>query len=98
LIEHESIEAYLDSIDEQTPLALLSKKAGPTHFQLAPVKGMHFIFGKESAGIPDWLIQKYAQRTFRIPMIDPRVRSLNLSNAVSIVAYEALGTFQNLRA
>ena len=48
-----------------------------------------FLFGRESAGLPDWLREKYRDRCIRIPM-RPAVRSLNLSNAAAILTYEAL--------
>ena len=53
-------------------------------------KGNDFImFGKESAGIPEEILVKYADTSVRIPMIG-EIRSLNLSNSVSIILYEAL--------
>jgi tRNA (cytidine/uridine-2'-O-)-methyltransferase len=47
------------------------------------------VFGGESRGLPDGLRADLAPLC-RIPMAEPRVRSLNLSNAVAIVVYEAL--------
>jgi len=47
------------------------------------------VFGSESRGLPESLLTKYAERTLRIPIRDA-VRSLNLSNAVAVAAYEAL--------
>lgn len=47
------------------------------------------MFGKESAGIPEEILVDYEDTCIRIPMLD-RIRSLNLSNSVSIVLYEAL--------
>ncbi len=47
------------------------------------------MFGKETAGLPQWLREKYRDRCIRIPMIS-EARSLNLSNSVAILAYEAL--------
>ena len=47
------------------------------------------MFGKETAGLPQWLREKYRERCLRIPMIS-EARSLNLSNSVAILAYEAL--------
>ena len=44
---------------------------------------------KETAGLPEWLREKYRDRCIRIPMKD-EARSLNLSNSVAILAYEAL--------
>lgn len=47
------------------------------------------MFGKESAGIPEEILVDYEQTCIRIPMLDT-IRSLNLSNSVAIVLYEAL--------
>ena len=47
------------------------------------------MFGKESAGIPEEILVNYEETCIRIPMLD-KIRSLNLSNSVSIVLYEAL--------
>ena len=55
------------------------------------------LFGKETKGLPEDLLQKYIQGTIRIPMIGD-LRSLNLSNSVAIIAYEILrqGDFKTL--
>lgn len=47
------------------------------------------MFGKESAGIPEEILVENEETCIRIPMLDD-IRSLNLSNAVAIVLYEAL--------
>ena len=47
------------------------------------------MFGKESAGIPEEILVENEENCIRIPML-PEIRSLNLSNAVAIVLYEAL--------
>ncbi|MFZ5592608.1 MAG: tRNA (uridine(34)/cytosine(34)/5-carboxymethylaminomethyluridine(34)-2'-O)-methyltransferase TrmL [Bacillota bacterium] len=47
------------------------------------------VFGKETQGLPRELLEAYSEQCIRIPML-PGVRSLNLSNAVAIVLYEAL--------
>ncbi len=47
------------------------------------------MFGKESAGIPEEILLDYKNTAVRIPMY-PEIRSLNLSNSVAIVLYEAL--------
>ena len=47
------------------------------------------MFGKESAGIPEEILVNYEETCIRIPMLD-QIRSLNLSNSVAIVLYEAL--------
>lgn len=47
------------------------------------------MFGKESAGIPEEILIEHPDECIRIPML-PEIRSLNLSNSVNIVLYEAL--------
>ena len=49
----------------------------------------YIMFGKESAGIPEELLVENEENCIRIPML-PTIRSLNLSNSVAIVLYEAL--------
>ena len=51
--------------------------------------GDYIMFGKESAGIPEEILIKHPDQCIRIPML-PEERSLNLSNSVSIILYEAL--------
>ncbi len=56
------------------------------------------MFGKESAGIPEEILIDYEETCIRIPMLD-EIRSLNLSNSVAIVLYEALrqNNFSNMQ-
>ena len=52
-------------------------------------KDDYIMFGKESAGIPEEILVDYEETCIRIPMLE-KIRSLNLSNSVAIVLYEAL--------
>ena len=58
----------------------------------------YIMFGKESAGIPEEILVDHEENCIRIPML-PQIRSLNLSNSVAIVLYEALrqNEFQNMQ-
>lgn len=49
----------------------------------------YIMFGKESAGIPEDILYANSENCIRIPML-PDIRSLNLSNSVAVVLYEAL--------
>jgi tRNA (cytidine/uridine-2'-O-)-methyltransferase len=51
--------------------------------------GDFFVFGKETAGLPQALLDAHAETCLRIPMTD-KVRSLNLANSAAILVYEAL--------
>jgi tRNA (cytidine/uridine-2'-O-)-methyltransferase len=50
----------------------------------------YLIFGRETAGLPKQLLDDYRDSWVRIPMFRDKVRSLNLSNCVALVLYEAL--------
>lgn len=66
-----------------------STKGKQEYTQAPYADGCYLMFGKETAGLPRWLIEQNIHKTYRIPMISD-VRSLNLSNSVAIVLYEAL--------
>jgi tRNA (cytidine/uridine-2'-O-)-methyltransferase len=50
----------------------------------------YLVFGRETAGLPKKLLQDNPDRWLRIPMFNPNARSLNLSNCVALVLFEAL--------
>ncbi|HEY7316061.1 MAG TPA: TrmH family RNA methyltransferase, partial [Candidatus Binatia bacterium] len=50
----------------------------------------YLVFGPETRGLPQEMLDENPDRSYRIPMMGAGVRSLNLSNAVSIVLYEGL--------
>lgn len=71
---------------------LFTKTAEQSYTGVNFKPGDVLVFGSESQGLPPSLLAGHAERQLRIP-IRPQVRSLNLSNAVGIVAYEALRQF-----
>jgi tRNA (cytidine/uridine-2'-O-)-methyltransferase len=50
----------------------------------------YLVFGRETAGVPRALLDAHADTWVRIPMFHPQARSLNLSNCVALVLFEAL--------
>ncbi|MBP2623402.1 tRNA (cytidine(34)-2'-O)-methyltransferase [Streptococcus oricebi] len=50
----------------------------------------YFLFGREDKGLPEDFMRQHRDKVLRIPMNDQHVRSLNVSNAVCMVVYEAL--------
>lgn len=48
------------------------------------------VFGRESVGLPPEIRDRYRDRLLKIPMVDPGLRSLNLSTSVALALYEAL--------
>jgi tRNA (cytidine/uridine-2'-O-)-methyltransferase len=67
-----------------------SARARRSYFSVAYARGDHLVFGSETRGLPPALLAAHRNATLVIPMTSPHVRSLNLSNAVSIAVYEAL--------
>lgn len=64
-------------------------KAQHTYTEVNYEPDCYIMFGKESAGIPEEILVDNPETCIRIPMLDS-IRSLNLSNSVAIVLYEAL--------
>lgn len=87
---HESLEDFLEKYGQET-IYLSTTKATKYYSDFEYVDGCFIMFGKETAGLPAWLHDKYADSQIKIPMMEHKdVRSLNLSNSVNIVAFEAL--------
>ncbi len=68
---------------------LLTTKAKKHYTEARFTDNCYLLFGKETAGLPDWLRKKYAENCIRLPMRQD-ARSLNLSNSAAVVCYEAL--------
>lgn len=90
VIRHPGLEEFLNGLPQDAAKVFFSKKAGHTVFDHQYQAETYLIFGKETAGLPDWVINSFPTETVRIPMYDARVRSLNLANSVSIAVYEAI--------
>ena len=85
---YENLEEFF-AINGDENLWLATTKA-PQAYDRADLSGdVKLMFGKETAGLPEWLREKYRERCIRIPMRGP-VRSLNLANSVAILCYDAL--------
>lgn len=68
---------------------MATTKAKKAYTEVIYEENDFIMFGKESAGIPEEILVKYENTSVRIPMIG-EIRSLNLSNSVAIMLYEAL--------
>ncbi len=86
---------YYDSFEEveqtypDARFFLLSTHASKNYADADYRDGDFLVFGKETAGLGERLLSRRSEDTFRIPMRNG-LRSLNLSNAVALVIYEAL--------
>ncbi len=87
IIYYECLEEFLEK-NEGKNLNFISKKASQTYDQIDFFGDVFLIFGKETAGLPEAILTENRKKCYRIPMKE-NARSLNLSNAVAIVVYEA---------
>ncbi|QNQ82580.1 tRNA (uridine(34)/cytosine(34)/5-carboxymethylaminomethyluridine(34)-2'-O)-methyltransferase TrmL [Lactobacillus sp. PV037] len=90
--KHESLDAFLNTLDENDELYLISKFSSKSYTDVDYTdsnKNYYFIFGKETTGLPETFMRQYYERNLRIPMSD-NIRAFNLSNSVAIVLFEAL--------
>lgn len=85
---HPSFDAFAAS-QPATRLHLFSSQGVRSYLDADFAPGDALVFGKESVGLPDALLARHPERTWGIPT-SGGVRSLNLSNAVAIVLFEAL--------
>ncbi len=87
---HDSLEDFL-ALRGDAPLYLATTKATQYYHQVYYVENCYIIFGKETAGLPQKLHDDFRENRIKLPMRDHAdARSLNLSNAVNIILYEAL--------
>ncbi|MBQ4518125.1 MAG: tRNA (uridine(34)/cytosine(34)/5-carboxymethylaminomethyluridine(34)-2'-O)-methyltransferase TrmL [Clostridia bacterium] len=91
---HELDIRYYENLDDffekcKGTYYFCSTKAQKRHSDAVYQDGDYLVFGKETKGLPEDLLHEHYESCVRIPML-PDIRSLNLSNAVAIVLYEAL--------
>lgn len=84
----------LEDFFEKNPEAkgsmfMATTKSKQSYCDVSYPDNAYIMFGKESAGIPEEILVEYEHTAVRIPM-NEKIRSLNLSNSVAIVLYEAL--------
>jgi tRNA (cytidine/uridine-2'-O-)-methyltransferase len=86
---HKSWDAFLTTVAPKS-LLFFSKRAAKSYTSIRYSTNDFLVFGPETRGLPQQMLEQNAARFYRIPMMGSGVRSLNLSNAVSIVLYEGL--------
>jgi len=89
LVRHSSLRDLETALPGARILCFTARSTVP-YTWAAYQDGDCLLFGKESVGLPPEVLNRFADRTFGIPMPTGRVRSLNLATAVGIVLYEAL--------
>ncbi len=85
---YENFEDFMQR-NPSAKLFMATTKAKKNYAEVRYPDSAYLMFGKESAGLPEELLVQYQECAVRIPMKE-EIRSLNLSNSVAIVLYEAL--------
>jgi tRNA (cytidine/uridine-2'-O-)-methyltransferase len=88
IVVHENLDAFKEYSKDKN-VFLLSTKAKKVYSEITYPEDSYIVFGPESRGLPEEYILANFDNSLRIPMKQD-LRSLNLSNSVAIVAYEAL--------
>ncbi len=86
---HADVGNFFAALPESS-LHFFSTRGERLHTDEGYRRGDFLVFGNETEGLPDWVFREHPGRLRRIPILNPRVRSLNLAGAVSVATYEAL--------
>ena len=91
--EHNSLNEFLEKYNPENNNMFFATTKGKTKYtdiNYSKMDEVFVLYGKETKGLPEWLLERYLnEKTIRIPML-PTLRSLNLSNSVAIITYEIL--------
>lgn len=90
LATYDGWDRFIEAYGRGAGLKFFSARATRSYLQADYKPGDFLVFGSETKGLGREFIEKNIDATYNIPIFEPGVRSLNLSNAVSIVVYEAL--------
>lgn len=86
IVFHDSLQDFLDSNNKEK-MFFISTKGKVCYTDVEYPDECFLLFGKETAGLPKWLLEQNPEKCTRIPMYG-EIRSLNLSNSAAILTYE----------
>ncbi|OGQ97254.1 MAG: tRNA (uridine(34)/cytosine(34)/5-carboxymethylaminomethyluridine(34)-2'-O)-methyltransferase TrmL [Deltaproteobacteria bacterium RIFOXYD12_FULL_57_12] len=89
IIYWDNVNDFLEQHD-RTRLHFLSKKVARPYTDARFSPTDFLIFGKETKGLPEKILNEYDDRCYTIPMMNTNIRSLNLAVSAGIVLYEAI--------
>jgi tRNA (cytidine/uridine-2'-O-)-methyltransferase len=94
---YNGLQEFFD-LNEGAHFLFCTTKAQKSYHEINYTDKCFILFGKETKGLPETLLKANYEKCLRIPMLD-NIRSLNLSNSVAIILYEALRQkgFKNLQ-
>ena len=82
--------SFRESLPASARLWFIESNGPRRYTQAEYLTDDYIVFGRETAGLPRALLEEEPERWLRIPMFNPQARSLNLSNCVALVLFEAL--------
>ncbi len=85
---YDNFEQFIDK-NNNPKIYMATTKSKQTYTDVNYEHDCFIMFGKESSGIPEEILLNYKETSIRIPMLE-KYRSLNLSNSVAVILYEAL--------
>lgn len=86
---YESVNDFFEQHSDKA-MAFFSSHGKQNHWSIDFKKDQFLIFGKESVGLSNEIVEKYQSQVYTIPMFSEHIRSLNLANAVAVVVYAGL--------
>jgi tRNA (cytidine/uridine-2'-O-)-methyltransferase len=93
LTEYDSWQSFLgDRKPSRDDLYFFEEHGAQTFYTPDYQPNSYLVFGCESAGLPTAILDGMNDRVFNLPMLDTRVRSLNLANVATAVVYQAMRT------
>ncbi|WP_299931587.1 tRNA (cytidine(34)-2'-O)-methyltransferase [uncultured Pelagimonas sp.] len=91
LTEYDNWESFLaERKPAQDNMFFFEEHGSQTVYDPTYPKDAYLIFGCESKGLPEAILNGMEDRTYSLPMLDTRVRSLNLANVATAVVYQAM--------
>lgn len=82
--------AFRESVPANARIWFVESDGPRAYSEVCFATGDYIVFGRETAGLPKQLLEENRDSWLRIPMFNPRSRSLNLANCAAIVLFEAL--------
>ncbi|PIU00494.1 MAG: tRNA (uridine(34)/cytosine(34)/5-carboxymethylaminomethyluridine(34)-2'-O)-methyltransferase TrmL [Bdellovibrionales bacterium CG10_big_fil_rev_8_21_14_0_10_45_34] len=87
--QHDSFESWYETVDQKERIFFFTTRANQTLYDIRFQQGDWLVFGRETRGLDPSILKRFPQQLAKIPQ-PGQVRSLNLSNAASIVLYEGI--------
>jgi tRNA (cytidine/uridine-2'-O-)-methyltransferase len=82
--------AFVEKLSANARLWFVESNGPKRYNEVVFAANDYLLFGRETAGLPAQLLEQHPEHWLRIPMFNARSRSLNLSNCVALVLFEAL--------